>query len=141
MITGYIDSSFLLSIVFEDDNYTQSVDMWNDVDILVSSILLEIETRINVFKYYKLFKADEKLYKEKERQLKDLLQNIHKKSIDNEILLEIKNSDKLKQLKSLDSIHLSTASIFNKLIHNKIQIYTYDKNILRVAKEMGLRIC
>jgi hypothetical protein len=42
------------------------------------------------------------------------------KTVDKEILLEIKNVEKLKRRKSLDSIHLATANIYAKLIKDKL---------------------
>lgn len=140
MKTGYIDSSFLLSIIFEDNNYAKSVDIWNALDVFLGSILLEIECRINVYKYLIIQMKDIKLFKEKEEQLTELLKNINKKNIDEEISLEIQNHEKLKRLKSLDSIHLATANIFNKLINEKILVCSYDKNMIMISKEMGMNI-
>jgi predicted nucleic acid-binding protein len=139
MNIGYIDSSFLLSIIFEDENYYQSIEKWNELDVMISSMLLEIETRINIYKYYIIVKKDKILYKEKEKFLNELIENINIKNIDNEILLEIKNTDILKRLKSLYSIHLATAHIFNKLLKDRLKIFSYDKNMLKVAIEMGMR--
>ena len=138
MNIGYIDTSFLLSIIFEDKNYETSVKYWNELDILYSSLLLEVESRINVYKYCVLTKKNKILYKEKEDQLKDLLENVDKKNIDKEIVLEIKNIDKLKRPKSLDSIHLATANIVNKLLDEELLLYTYDKNMIEIGKEMGM---
>jgi predicted nucleic acid-binding protein len=140
MKTGYIDSSFLLSIIFEDSNYIKSVDIWNALDVFLASILIEIECRINVYKYLVIQMKDKKLFKEKAEQLSELLKNINKKNIDEEISLEIQNHEKLKRLKSLDSIHLATANIFNKLINEKILVCSYDKNMIMISKEMGMNI-
>ncbi|MCK4543499.1 MAG: PIN domain-containing protein [Spirochaetales bacterium] len=140
MKIGYIDTSFLLSILFEDENYETTIKYWNELDILCSSLLLEIESRINVFKYCILTKNNKSLYKEKEEQLQELLENINKKNIDKEIVLEIKNFDKLKRPKSLDSIHLATANIFNKLLNEKLLLCSYDKNMVKIGKELGMEI-
>lgn len=136
---GYVDTSFLLSILFEDENYDTSVKYWNKLDILYSSLLLEIESRISVYKYCVLAKKNIFLYKEKEEQLKELLENVNKKNIDNEIVLEIKNTDKLKKPKSLDSIHLATANIVNKLLDEKLLLCTYDKNMIKIGNELGMK--
>ena len=135
---GYVDTSFLLSILFEDENYDTTVKYWNKLDILYSSLLLEIESRINVYKYCVLTKNNNALYKEKEEQLKELLDNVNKKNIDIEIVLEIKNIDKLKKPKSLDSIHLATANIVNKLLDEKLLLCTYDRNMIKIGKELGM---
>jgi len=140
MNVGYIDSSFLLSLIFEDNNYDKTIEIWNKLDITLGSVLLEIECMINVYKYFMLYLGDKKLYREKKRELKELLSSINRKTVDEEIVLEIQNHDKLKRLKSLDSIHLATANIFNKLINQKLLICSYDKNMIKIAREMGMSV-
>lgn len=138
MKAGYIDSSFLLSIIFEDDSYDLSIDIWNSLDILLGSIITEIECRINVYKYCILTIKDKELYRNKNDMLSKLLNSINKKMVDNEIMLEIKNNNKLKQLKSLDSIHLATAKIYKKLIPENLLVCSYDLNMIKVARELGM---
>ncbi len=82
MNAAYIDTSFLLSIIFEDKNYEKSTDCWNVLDLLFSSVLLEIESRINIYKYYHSSKRDKTWYQRKEKQLQGLLENINRKTID-----------------------------------------------------------
>ena len=140
MNAAYIDTSFLLSIIFEDNNYEQSEDCWNALDALFSSVLLEIESRINIYKYYHSLKKDKSWYQEKEKQLQRLLDNINRKTIDEEIVLEIKNHDKLKNARSLDGIHLATANIVNKLMEQKLLLCSYDKRMIEIGGEIGLKI-
>ena len=80
------------------------------------------------------------MYKEKLEKLQNYLENIYKKIIDNEILLEIKNIDKLKRPRYLDSIHLATANILNKLSDDRILLCSYDKNMRKIGKELGMMI-
>jgi predicted nucleic acid-binding protein len=139
MNIGYIDSSFLLSLIFKDDHYEKAVDQWNELDILLGSILLEIESRINIYKFYLLTLKNEKLYKKAVSELRNVISGIEMKTVDREILLEIKNVDQIKRLKSLDSIHLATANIFAKLTKEKLVVCSFDKNINKTAKELGLK--
>jgi predicted nucleic acid-binding protein len=136
--SGYIDSSFLLSIVFEDDNYEKSIDLWNGLDRYFSSIFLEIETRINLYKFIKRKKLNEDEAITKEKMLNHLLLCINMKMVDSEINLEIKNYDKLKRTRSLDSIHLATAHILNKLQKSSLILCSYDKEMITAGKEIGL---
>lgn len=138
MKIGYIDTSFLLSIVFQDCHYDKSIDIWNDLDLKYSSLLLQIESQINLYKYFILLKKDEKIYSQKEKELSDLLLNINLKIVDKEIALEIKNINNLKRPRSLDSIHLATANIVNKLIEDSISICSYDKEMITVGKSLGM---
>jgi predicted nucleic acid-binding protein len=137
MRIGYIDSSFLLSIVFEDSNYNKSIQIWNNLEIMYSSLLLEIESRINIYKYYMLSKKEKEIYSHKEKDLGELISSINLKIIDNEINLEIRNFDKLKRPRSLDSIHLATANILKKMDDN-IFLCSYDKDFLKIGKELGM---
>ncbi|MDY6967797.1 MAG: PIN domain-containing protein [Spirochaetota bacterium] len=137
MKIGYIDTSFLLSIIFEDEKYGTSIDIWNSIDLKFSSIIIEIESRINLYKYYVNKQKDKKLYSLKGKELNDLLSNITIKMVDGEINLEIKNNDYLKRPRSLDSIHLATANIINKLIDEKLLLCSYDKEMIKVGKDIG----
>ena len=138
MKAGYIDTSFLLSIVFEDENYTLSVETWNSLDVHLSSVLLDIECRINIHKYCISLTKDRALYRKTEKLLSWHLSGIHRKNADRDIFLEIQNVDKLKELKSLDSIHLATANIFNALAGKELLLCSYDKKMNKVASSMGL---
>ncbi|HAK44776.1 MAG TPA: DNA-binding protein [Spirochaeta sp.] len=140
MRAGYIDTSFLLSLIFRDENYEKSRNVWNELDLKFSSILLDIEASVNIYKYYIISKKDSSLYSHKETELNVILSNINKKIVDSEILLEIRNVDKLKRPRSLDSIHLATAHILNKLSTDRITICSYDKNMLDISSELGLAI-
>ena len=138
MKAAYLDSRFLLSIIFEDDSYDLLIDIWNSLDILLGSMITEIECRINVYKYCILTVKDKEFYRKKNDMLSKLSNSINKKMVDNDILLEIKNNNKLKKLKSLDSIHLATAKIYKKLIREKLLVCSYDVNMIKVARELGM---
>ncbi len=140
MKIGYIDTSFLLSILFQDEQYEKSAVIWNSLDLKYSSLLLQIEAAVNVYKYYSRNKKSAPQYSQKEKELTELLSNIHKKTVDYEIALEIKNSTILKRPRSLDSIHLATAHILNKVAEEKILMCSYDKEIVKVGKELGMEV-
>jgi predicted nucleic acid-binding protein len=140
MNAAYIDTSFLLSIILEDKNYEQSEVCWNTLDAMFSSVLLEIESRINIYKYLHSLKKDKSWYQGKEKQLQGVLESINRMTIDEEIVLEIKNHDKLKNARSLDGIHLATANILNKLMEEKLLLCSYDKRMIEIGGEIGLKL-
>ena len=140
MNAGYVDTSFLLSIIFEDENYEQSVDCWNALDALFSSVLLEIESRINLHKYVQAHRKESSWRQRKERQLQGLLENINRRAVDDEIVREIRNYDHLKGARSLDGIHLATANILNKLMVEKLLLCTYDKRMIEIGRRIGLEV-
>ena len=120
MSAGYIDTSFLLSILLEDENFEKSVDCWSSLEHMYSSVLLEIESRISFHRYSKETSQSKKWYREKEQELQELLTAINRRTVDEEIVNEIKNGDQLKQARSPDGIHLATANIVNKLSPDKL---------------------
>ena len=133
MKVAYIDSSFLLSIIFEDENYSSSLSIWNSIDVYLSSILLDVECFINLDKVSKQGDLLGKWLVEKKQELENLLSCINRKNIDKDVLDEIKNNNLLKQAKALDSIHLATANIYQEYSEEKIYLCTYDKNMQRIG--------
>ncbi|EKR65082.1 PIN domain protein [Leptospira weilii str. 2006001853] len=139
----YIDTSFFLSIIFEDTNYELSYESWIGDDYRFSSSLLEIESFINI---HKIYRENRKVLSkvwltEKLTRQKDLLSEIHLKRIGSEIYEKIRKNEKLTFLKSLDSIHLSTASLIADVLKDRITICTYDKNIRKIASDMDFKLC
>lgn len=125
----YIDTSFFLSIVFEDTNYELSYESWIGDDYRFSSSLLEIESFINIHKVYRENRKvlnkrwlDESLTRQRE-----LLTEINLKRIGSEVYEKIQKTEKLTFLKSLDSIHLSTALLITDSLKKKLTICAYDK--------------
>jgi len=137
----YIDSSFLLSLLTIDANYELSFNQWESDELKLSSKLLDFECFVNIHKIYRenskrlpkhwLDKALDKY--------DDLKGEINLKAIDNEILHTIKSNLKLTNLKSLDSIHVSTALLWNDFTDTPITICSYDKNIRKICKELNLQ--
>ena len=140
MKVAYIDSSFLLSIIFEDENYQTSLSAWNSIDVYLSSILLDIECFINLDKIKRQEALSEKWLAKKKQELKNLLSCINRKNIDTDILDEIKNNDLLKQAKALDSIHLAVMNIYQRYSEEKIFLYTYDKNMKKIGLSLGFLV-
>ena len=89
---AYIDSSFLLSIIFEDDNYKKSSNIWNTINFYMSSSLLDFECYINICKTAKEFihQLPPKWRQSKLTKLDDLLEEINRQKIDRDILNIIK---------------------------------------------------
>jgi len=141
MKIAYIDSSFLLSIIFEDENYEFSLDTWNGIDVHLSSVLLDVECFINLDKVKKHEKSlSEEWLAHKNKELENLISCINRKNLDSDVLDEIKNNNSLKKLKALDSIHLATANIYQKFSEENILLCTYDKNMQKVGLSLGFGI-
>lgn len=139
----YIDTSFFLSIVFEDTNYKQSYETWMKDEYRFSSKLIEVESFINIHKVYRENRKvlnkrwlDESLTRQRE-----LLTGINLKRIGSEIYDKIQKTEKLTFLKSLDSIHLSTALLIADSLKKKLTICAYDRNIRKIASDFDFYLC
>ena len=130
----YIDSSFLLSILFEQN--------WKNDDVRVSSILLQAECIITLrrtFDNQKKILPDNWL-EEKEMELKNLLQEVTIKIIDKSILDVIELKKNLSGCRTLDAIHIATAMDFKDNFGDYFFICSYDKNMRDISKKIGFRI-
>ncbi|ALO28576.1 DNA-binding protein (plasmid) [Leptospira borgpetersenii serovar Ballum] len=98
----YIDTSFFLSIIFEDTNYELSYESWIGDDYRFSSSLLEIESFVNIHKVYRENRKvlnkrwlDESLTRQRE-----LLTEINLKRIGSEVYEKIQKTEKYFSIRS-----------------------------------------
>ena len=77
---------------------------------------------------------------EKYKRLQELLENISRRAVDDEIVREISNYDQLKQARSLDGIHLATANILNKLTDERLLLCSYDRRMNEIGGQIGLKL-
>jgi predicted nucleic acid-binding protein len=137
---AYFDSSVLLTILLNQERYGEAHSLWNNADFCLSSFLLRIETSISLCRTHKIssHKHDDSWLAEKIDELNEMLKNIHCKSIDKSIEQIIIKNKKLAGCKSLDAIHLATALYFKENAKEQnIILCSFDKNMLKVAKEFG----
>jgi len=102
--------------------------------------LLRIETNISLCRTHKIsnHKHDNSWLTEKTNELDEILKNINYKSIDKSIEQIIIKNEKLAGCKSLDAIHLATALYFRESTREQnIILCSFDKNMLKIAKEFG----
>ncbi len=141
-MASYIDSSFLLSIILEENLSSRTINVWQNEDIRVSSILLRAECIITLRRIHFNYKnkLPETWLKEKEIELKNLLQEVTLRIFDKSILdiIEIKNE--LSNCRTLDAIHLATAIVFKDNFGDKLYICSFDKNMRRISKKVGFNV-
>jgi predicted nucleic acid-binding protein len=139
-MNSYFDSSLLLAILFDEKRFDDAWDIWNSSEAKVSSILLKIETNISLLRYYKTnaHHLDSVWLNKKEKILNDLLGDIFYKSIEEPFGNSIAQNKKLAGCRSLDAIHIATALYFRETAREQnIILCSFDKNMLRIAKEFG----
>ena len=139
----YLDSSVLLSLLFEEPTVSNSIEIWKKSEIRVSSILLEAECKITIKRIYNHNKKKlGKFWKEKKLSaLYRFLEEINLKNIDSSTLENIDKEDILSGCRTLDALHLSTAIELQKEPGENLFIFSYDKEFNKVAKQLGFKTC
>lgn len=138
----YVDSSFLLSILFGEDDGEISKEIWKTYDFRVSSILLEAECLVTLRRFYHNNKKNlEKSWLDwKEKELYELLEEVNIRILDEEIIEYIKLKKELSTCRTLDAIHLATGSEFKNNTAADIKICTYDDRMRKTAKKMNFTV-
>ena len=138
----YIDSSFLLSIVFEEENSEISKAIWKDHDYRVSSILLESECLVTVRRFYNYNRnnLESNWLALKEKELYELLEEVNIRILDEKIIEYIKLKTELSNCRTLDAIHMATGLEFKDNLAVDIKICTYDEKMRRLARTMNLPV-
>ena len=139
----YLDSSVVLSLLFEESTVPKSIDIWKKSEIRVSSILLEAECKITIKRTYEHNKQKlNKLWKEKKlTELDRFMEEINLKNMDSATIENIDKEDILSGCRTLDALHLSTAIELQKELGENLFIFSYDKEFNRVAKQLGFKTC
>jgi len=143
MIIAYFDSSLIMSILLEESRELEAKNIWNNHQIKFSSVLLKIETNISLLRFYnrQRNRFDKIWLDNKKAKLKELLNDIYFNDITETFADSMIQNDSLAACKSSDAIHLATALNAQRNPKNKnICICSFDKNMMRVAKELGFEI-
>ena len=137
---GYFDSSLFLAILLDENRQDEAVYIWKSNSIKISSILLKIETNVSLLKFYKQneYKLGINWLNEKKTLRKKLLKEVFLNDITESFADAMEQNDILAKCKSLDAIHIATAlDISEKYGRSEVCICSFDKNMLKVAKELG----
>jgi predicted nucleic acid-binding protein len=141
MLISYFDSSLLLSILLNEERASEASVIWKYNPIRVSSILLKFETNITLMRRYEQFKnnVSRDWLETKLLELNSFFKEIFFADINNNFEKSVSTYyRKLSKCKSLDAIHLATAlDISEKYGKSEIRICSFDKNMLKVAKQLG----
>jgi len=141
MTINYFDSSFLLTILMNEPLSEEALVIWQSNKTRVSSILLRFETNIVLRRNYRnrMNKVNSDWLTSRLQDLNKFLNDIFYRDLTEDFENSIYNNyDFLSKCKSLDAIHLATAlDISEKYGRNEICICSFDKNMLKVAKELG----
>lgn len=138
----YIDTSFILNIVYSENGFEKNLEKINKSNHLFSSILIEIEAFRSLnytFNQNKKY-LENTWYQETHNFIETLISNINLKNIDSDIKNEFKKQKNISELKSLDAIHLSTAMYVKKLISEDLIFCTLDEKLKEVALKNNFKV-
>ncbi|MCG6154163.1 PIN domain-containing protein [Leptospira bandrabouensis] len=138
----YIDTSFLLNIVYSEQGFEKNLEILNKSNNLFSSILIEIESYRSLnftFNQNKKY-LDNNWYQNTHNFIEKLISNINLKNLDSEIKNEFKKHKNISELKSLDAIHLSTALYVKKLISEDLIFCSLDEKLIEVALKNNFKV-
>ncbi|GBU24887.1 hypothetical protein R83H12_01522 [Fibrobacteria bacterium R8-3-H12] len=139
-MASYFDSSLLLTILLDEAKQKEAYNIWLSEEDKFSSVLLRIETDISIKRYYKQNKhiLHSDWLASKKIQLNKFLNEIHYKPIDETFAYYMAQYDVFAGCKSLDAIHIATAAHFKYNSRGETFLFcSFDKNMLKIAKELG----
>ncbi|MBM9589700.1 PIN domain-containing protein [Leptospira sp. 201903075] len=138
----YIDTSFLLNIVYSEFGFEKNLEKLNKSNNLFSSILIEIEAYRSLNYTFSRNKKnlDNIWYQDTHNFIEKIISSINLKNLDSEIKNEFKKQKNISELKSLDAIHLSTAIYVKKLISEDLIFCTLDEKLKEVALKNNFKV-
>jgi len=136
----FIDSSFLLSIIFEEEGSEQCYEIWKDGKVRLGSVLLSIESMNSIRRAFENVKSANSFLKEKEKFCELLLSEVSQRNVDSVIYEIVKSKKEISGCRSLDAIHIATALNFKRNSLSEIYICSTDKRLREVAKKVGFQV-
>lgn len=137
---SYVDTSLVLSILFEEDTMEESISLLDNSKSKFSSTITiaECYNNLNKVKVSNVSQKMEIWYSTKVKELEKILSLLNFKVYDKDIVNLIKTNINLSGCKTLDSIHLATAMYIKMKTDSEIKILSYDKKMNKVGKKIGL---
>lgn len=136
----FIDSSFLLSILFEEEGSDECYEIWNSGKVRLGSILLPIESINSIRRAFENIKSANSVLKEKEKFCELMLSEVSLRNVDSVIYEIVKSKKEISGCRSLDAIHIATALDFKRNSLSEIHICSTDKRLRDVAKKVGFSV-
>ena len=137
MTVLYLETSALLSWLFNESDALKIIERVNRTDLIVTSVLIRVETvrAINRALNENLITEDQ--HKNLIRNFEDQLKSWFTMSIDDAVLDGASKGFPVEPERSLDAIHLATALEYKKL-YPELKILSLDNRIIRNAEVMGM---
>ena len=134
----FIDTSFLLSVIFEEPNTTHSEEILKKSEFRIGSFLLKIEANQSILRRCKVYQLDPKPFL---KHANSILDEIELYNWNEDCLKELKSNQELHSLKTLDAIHLTTLFVLHKIrVMGDFNLASYDDQMIRIAKSLNIPI-
>lgn len=141
-MTGFYDSSILLSAVLEERKQIDHSAYWDTVDTRLASELLRIECVIAIRRaaiMQNLDPADEWASRRVE-ELANYFKSLTFKTIDDAIIGIIRDTPSLARCRTLDAIHLATAMYFQPHLDEPLFVCSFDRRLREAAVYQGCQV-
>jgi predicted nucleic acid-binding protein len=143
MTRAYFDSSCLLAILLEDAFSAPALTHWEDASERVSSLLFEAECivtlrRIASSRGKRLTPGwlDERM-----ALLAQSLKEITLQKVDGAILEIVRQEVSLSECRTLDAIHLATATFFQRRLRAEpLAVVSFDRRQREIAARLGFKV-
>jgi predicted nucleic acid-binding protein len=128
----YIDTSFLLSLLFAEPGSDDYKPYWDATHLRFSSILLHDETVVALHRH--------KVRVDVWRFMDSLMKAVRFRILDDRIAGRIRADREFGRLRSLDAIHLATACEIRDAIEEPIEIACLDSRLRDSATTLGFAL-
>lgn len=136
---AYLETSVLLSILFEEPQKTSAISQWKKYPHKITSNITEVECYNNLYKAKRISSNPEKesWLIEKKAELAALLGELKFKVLDSEVVGLIKTNENLAENRTLDAIHVGTAYFLALNAKEPITMVSFDKEINKSWLKLG----
>ena len=141
-MANYYDSSLILANILQEQHQPDYSEIWDGEGIRISSVLLKAECIVSLRRAAAAqgYKADHGWVRERIEALTVYFETITFKFVDDSIQEIIRREKTMANCRTLDAIHLATASYFQPHLDEPVQICTMDHRMRGVAVELGFGV-
>ena len=137
----YYDSSIVLAILLDEPRKAEAQELWSAANSRVSSLLLKLESITVLRRTYEHNKAklDPSWLTKKTIELGEYMNEVNFRIVDSEIDQIVNLRKDLARCRTLDAIHMATAIDINKAVTEQFCFYTFDGNLLDLARSLRFK--
>ncbi len=138
----YFDSSAVLEVLLGNAQSDEIIKCWADDSDRVSSILLEAEcvTVLRRIETEGRAKRSSANARKRLEAFERYLDGVTIREVDSDVLAILRQLPDLSSCRSLDAIHLATATLFQQHLDEPLKLCTLDQRMRAAGKRMKLAV-